>query len=339
MTSIEIRPFTAADLDGAARLLAQRHARDRARTPDLPARFDEPDVVRPLLAAQLDGPLVHGVAAFQSDEMVGFLIGTASIPPPGAWWAGYGPRRSGEIAYAGYAASGLDQYDLYRAMYAALAPFFIQHGCFSQGIEVHAGDNAALAAWRSLGFGQVSTLSAGATDLVDVRDTPVPAGVTIRRAEVDDLDALLALGDELDRHQNRSPIFLPYLPEETHAGYRDVQRDLLANPANAHWVAYRGDSAVGMHTFHEQDSTELARVDRAVYLFVGVTASNERGTGLGGALLRRSMAWAREEGYERCTLHFLSSNLSAARFWTANGFRPLTHRLVRNVDERIAWTH
>jgi len=72
---------------------------------------------------------------------------------------------------------------------------------------------------------------------------------------------------------------------------------------------------------------------------MGVTAPDARGTGLGAALLRHSMDWARDEGYTRCTLHFLTANLAAARFWLRHGFQPLTEELVRRVDDRIAWAH
>jgi GNAT superfamily N-acetyltransferase len=94
-----------------------------------------------------------------------------------------------------------------------------------------------------------------------------------------------------------------------------------------------------MQTFHEQDFAELARPEQSVYLFIGVTSPEVRGGGVGTALMRRSMEWARAEGYKRCTLHFLSANIPAARFWLKNGFRPLTQRLVRQVDERLPWAN
>lgn len=32
-----------------------------------------------------------------------------------------------------------------------------------------------------------------------------------------------------------------------------------------------------------------------------------------------------------------STNLLASRFWPRLGFRPIAYRLVRRVDQRIAW--
>jgi GNAT superfamily N-acetyltransferase len=132
-------------------------------------------------------------------------------------------------------------------------------------------------------------------------------------------------------------MFLPYIPEETNPGFRVYELELLAKPENAHWVAYRDGQAAGMQTFHEQDFAEMARPDRGVYLFFGVTAPEARGGGLGTAILRQAIDWAHGEGYERCTLHFLSANIAGARFWLASGFQPLTMQMVRQVDERLGW--
>jgi len=61
-----------------------------------------------------------------------------------------------------------------------------------------------------------------------------------------------------------------------------------------------------------------------------------RGTGVGPALLARSLASAREAGYDACLLHYLTAS-RAAPFWRGLGFRPVSHRLRRFVDERATW--
>jgi len=335
----EIRTFTEQDIDEAARLLAARHRRDRMRTPALSPRFDDAAAVRSGITAELAKPLTHGVVAVRDGDVEGFLIGTVSLPPASAWYAGFGPRRSGEIAYAGYAAAGSQPYELYRQMYAALAPFFVRYGAFAHAIEINAGDETAMMAWFSLGFGQAVTLAECDTAPAHGKDTPTPAGVEMHQARTEDIEVVLKLADDLGRHHNGAPIFLPYLPEETDPGFRAYQLELLAKPENLHWVAYRDREAVGMQTFHKQDFAELARPDRSIYLFLGVTAPEERGAGLGSAILAHAMRWAREQEYERCTLHFFSANIAGARFWLGHGFRPLAHRLVRQLDERIAWAN
>jgi hypothetical protein len=49
------------------------------------------------------------------------------------------------------------------------------------------------------------------------------------------------------------------------------------------------------------------------------------------------MAWAQDEGYQWCALHFAAANIVGANFWLGHGFRPIEHRLRRHIDERIAW--
>jgi GNAT superfamily N-acetyltransferase len=334
----KIREMSTTDLDGAARLLAERHQADRARTPSLSARFDDPAAVRPQIEAALSQPLAKGVVALLGDEPAGFLIGDVSLPPPTAFYAGFLPPRSGQIAYEGYAATGPEPSETYRAMYAALAPHFLAYGAYGHMIEINAGDDTALDAWFSLGFGEMFTLAVRDTTPVETAPSAAPERLEIHQAGSEDIEVVMKLADDLARHHNASPVFMPYLPE-TFAAMREYQVKLLADPANAHWIGYRDGQPVAMQTFHAQDFAELARPERSVYLFLGVTAPEARGGGAGTAVLRHAMGWARNAGYERCTLHFFPANLSGARFWLGNGFQPLTQRLVRSVDERIAWAN
>jgi hypothetical protein len=62
-------PFEAEHLSGAARLLAERHARHRRAEPLLPAIED----FEPYVAAELQGG--SGAVAVRGDEVVGYLVG------------------------------------------------------------------------------------------------------------------------------------------------------------------------------------------------------------------------------------------------------------------------
>jgi GNAT superfamily N-acetyltransferase len=152
----------------------------------------------------------------------------------------------------------------------------------------------------------------------------------------EDIDTVMDLAIALWRHHGGSPIFLPQLPEAA-GPMRAYQLDLLANPANGFWVAHRDGRPVGMQTFHGQTHAPMARPEPGVYLFEGFTHAEGRGGGVGTALLRHCMDWARDAGYEFCTLHYFSTNISGARFWLRSGFRPVVERLSRRIDQRIAW--
>ncbi len=331
---IEVAPLGEADLAAAAELLAARHRADRGRAPALPPAFEDSSATRGLLSKALAEPDTTGVVARQSGQVTGFLLGSPVLPPPTAFWANFLHPRSARIPYEGHAAAGDAATEVYREMYAALAPRWVQQGCLTHYIEVQADDATALGAWFTLGFGQDITLAVRETG--PVHGAATPAGVEFHQAAVEDLDVVMPLVHGLGRHHSTSPIFLPFLPE-TLASWRSHQRELLEVPTNAHLIAYRDGRALGIQTFNPPDYTAMARPDRSTYLFEGFTEADERGGGVGTALLNHTMGWAREAGHELCTLHYMSANLSGARFWQRHGFRPLTHRLTRVIDPRVVW--
>jgi hypothetical protein len=57
---------------------------------------------------------------------------------------------------------------------------------------------------------------------------------------------------------------------------------------------------------------------------------------VGAALFARTMEWAREMGYDDCTVNYFTAS-RAARFWQGVGFRPVTYWMRRILDDRIAW--
>jgi GNAT superfamily N-acetyltransferase len=335
---ITTTPFTEVHLDEAAALLADRPQRDRERQPALPAAFSDPATTRPLLAGLLADPTPRGVAALDSGgRLAGYLFGGMGLPAPTMRFAGFVRPRFGRIGYADHAARAGEELDVYRALYAALAPGWVERGLFTHYIEASATDEAALAAWFSLGFGQDLALAvrdsgpvAGASDAV--------TGLEFHQAGPEDMGVVWPLLEALARHHASSPIFLPDLPE-THMEQRAYQQHLLEDPAAAHWLAYRDGTAVALQTFMAPNVPPLALPERSVYLYQGITDAAARGAGVGAALLDRSLAWAREAGYERCLLHFFTANLAGARFWLGQGFQPLSYRLHRQIDERISWAN
>src|SRR4051794_16806894 len=69
VTRPEILPFRDEHLEGAARLLAERHARHREVEPTLPADVD----FAAEIAKERDG--LPGAVALDGDEVVGYLVG------------------------------------------------------------------------------------------------------------------------------------------------------------------------------------------------------------------------------------------------------------------------
>ena len=332
---LEIVALTAANLDDAARLLAGFHRQVRETAPELQERFTTPDEVRPVLQQLIENPDTTGVAALRDGRMTGFLAGAIALPSPQDSMSLFVRPRSAVVGYGGCAVEPADGYELYRSLYAALAPAWTARGCFTHYVTVPADDRQALEAWSSLGFGQ--DLVSGVRDTGPVQAAGPAAAVEVHQAGPEEIGEVLRLITDLYRYHAGPPMFQPYLPE-TEADVRRAHEALLAGPTGAHWLAIRDGRAVGLQDFTPASvRSPLAIVEDSTYLRHGYTDAGARGGGVATALLDRSMVWARDAGYRYCTINWFSGNLLAARFWRRSGFRPLSYRLVRIVDERIAW--
>ena len=346
--AVHIVPFAAAHVEAAAELLAVRHRADRARSPELAARWEDGATARPAVQESLTESGSSGVAAMRDGRLIGYLIGALTIPVPGSVLASYVRPRSVAVGYAGHAAEPGGGFDIYREMYAALAPRWLSAGCFSHYIKLPAGDRQAVDAWWSLGFGQES--------IYGVRDTTedAPAGapadtqqdartpgmrgwkVEVRRAGPDDGAVVLELLGRLERYHADAPVFRPYLAESA-AQRLAPHAQHLADPDACSWLAHIDGRPVGVQMYVRPSEDELDVPVRCIHLIEAYTERDVRGGGVGSALLRHAMRWAWEAGYERCMVDWVSPNLSGGRFWLRSGFRPVSTWLVRHVDERIAW--
>jgi GNAT superfamily N-acetyltransferase len=332
--TLRIVPFAPEHLEAAAELLAERHRRDRAREPRLPATFESPEATRPLIEHAFDTPGARGVVAFRNGAPAGYLVAAPQLLPQTHAMSQFFPIRGAFSWYPHHAvAPGEDAYTVYRAMYARLADELVRSGLFAHFIEAPASDAGVQDTLFSLGFGR--DLCAAVREV----DRPVPSGaaVDVHVASTEDTEVVLALVHELTLHHALSPIFLPAVPEARPA-QRELQQNLLADPANAHFVAYREGRAVGMQTFMARGLLNpMCAPEASVYLFQGIVSRDARFGGVGKALLARTMAWASEQGYRYCSLHYATANLEGAAFWTSQGFEPLSYRLCRRIDERVLW--
>ena len=204
-----IVPFAGEHLDGAASLLAERHRAHRAVEPGLDPRYEDADAARSEIEEILGSDGASGVAAVSEDTLAGFLVGR----PHDATWG-----RNIWVDPAGHAA---DDPELVRDLYAAAAERWVADGLTSHYAMVPATDADLVDAWFRLGFGHQHVHA--------IREAPgageifeAPAGLTLRLARRDDLDALARIDVALPAHQALSPVFsrLP-LPtvEDTRAEY------------------------------------------------------------------------------------------------------------------------
>ena len=339
MARVTVRAFGRGDLDGAAALVAEAHRGDRERHPVLAEALSSVGEARGLLAKRLEGERTDAVAAVDGEVLAGFAIGERSSgAPPDSYMGQLSTPRSASIGSRGHGvAGGYDANVICRLLYRELAADWAAAGYFHHSVSIIASDERLQEAWFNLGFGRHVSVA--------VREGTGPVAgaeaedVDIRAAGSEDVNVLLELARTLGLHHLDSPMFMywPVLPEHD-AMASGFFSALLEDEGNPHFVAYRNGAPVGLTSFLKQGFTPPhMSLEGNIYLFMGIVEPEAQDGGVGRALLDHGMAWARGEGYERCTLHVLSANYSGEPFWFANGFEPVEYSLERHLDERVAW--
>jgi GNAT superfamily N-acetyltransferase len=262
------------------------------------------------------------VAALRGGELAGFLA--AWVLPE------FKGRRTVYSPEWGNAARHGESRRVYEAMYAHLSARWVADGCGTHLIGALAHDRAAIEGWHWLGFGMIA---ADAVRGLDAVPGPV-ADVVLRRGRVEDAHTARALDEALRRHLASAPTFL--FDEEEGEDGDAVAAGWLRDPANALWLAYRDTEVVaGMKIGPANPNACTLIRDEGTASIVGAfTVPEARGGGIAAALLNRSLAWARDEGYVRCAVDFEPMNVLAAHFWTRY-FQPICYALIRHVDERV----
>lgn len=332
MTTLQLIPFGETHLDDATVLLAARQRRDRLRVPALPPRYTEPEGARAALLTAWHEPQAYGVAAVRDGQLVGFLI---AAPDLAEIWG-----RSVWIRYSGHALARTEGADLYRDLYAALAPHWLARGCFAHYIELPADDRPALDAWSALSFGWQQAYALRDFSAAEPPPRQLDPSITIRRAVPFDLDVVVEMQRILFDHLGQSPVFSVRLPE-TYPTWPAKFTEALANPEAAIWLAERDGRTLGAVEYVPlpTDDAALDVPERCCYLALAATRAEERGRGISTALALHGLQEARNSGYTACMTDWRTANLPSSRLWPRLGFRPFEYRLTRLIDDRIAWAH
>jgi GNAT superfamily N-acetyltransferase len=312
-----IRPFEAADLPAAGRLLASRHAAHRIAHPLLPVRYEDPATALAEVTALWQAGGASGAVAVDRDQLTGFLIGAAK--PGGSW----GPNVWVEAA--GHAT---EDPETVRDLYGLAARSWVAAGHTAHYALVPAHDADLVDAWFRLGFGRQHVPAI--RDLSAVPD-PAPG---IRPARRDDIDMLARLDLTLPEHQRDSPVFSGEQPPDLDEARADWARD-IDDPAYTTFVAERDGrvlgSAVGCAAARSGIHRGLALPDNAGFLGFAAVFPDARGSGAGRALGEAVIGWAAAAGFDSIVTDWRSTNLLSSRIWPRLGFAETFVRLHRLV--------
>jgi GNAT superfamily N-acetyltransferase len=313
MPEIEFQPLEDEQLDAAAALLADRHARHRESEPLLPDISD--------FRAQLERDLEHarasGVVATRGDDVVAYVIGRVQEDPL------LGGVR-GIVDFAGCAAAD-GETEAVRDLYAALAARWVAAGATRHLALIPATDEALIDPWLRLAFG-VQYIWA-------VRETapmkPIEADVEIRPGTPDDLELVARLDRTLYEHQAGSPSFsgltIP-TDEEFRSDWSDLWDD---RDVYTHFVAEREGRPVGHAILYRRPTGDLRVPEDNIDLSHAATLPAAQRSGVSIALMGHVLTWAHEHGFRSMTTDWRSVNLLSSRHWPGRGFRPTFYRLYR----------
>ena len=317
MPALEIQAFSDQHLEGAARLLEERHARHRAEEPLLREDADFRAEVETLLAREG----ASGAAALREGRVVGYLLGTRrddSVWGANVW-----------VEAAGHAVEDAEDA---RDLYAAAAEVWVDQGRTRHYVLVPASDGALVDAWFRVGFG--GQHAHGIREVPARTEVAVPDGFEIRHPEESAIEALIDLDLALPRHQANAPVFSPR-PLPSREDSRQEWLDTLAGGDEEVLIGYLNDKPVACWAVtpieRSGEHTGLARPARAAFLGFAVTLPEARGSGIGVALTDACFEWAAEHDYPTMVTDWRETNLLASRFWPRRGFRRMFLRLYRSI--------
>ena len=305
---MQIIDFTEAHAEQAMRLAQAAYEEERARVPALPD-MQVPDL-RPFAKNNL------GVAAFEGEEMLGFLCAQGPLKKV----FGTTPVRGVWSPVHANAAVG-DKARLYHRMYQAAAQKWVKAGALAHCVTLYAHDEAAKQAWFTYGFGMRCI---DAIELIEA-NTPMPEGDFLelpreRAGEVYDL------WNALNNHLGDSPCFMRY---------RSKSRALVAKTFTRARVftARREGEVVAYMKIRDNGETFASHAPDMMHVCGASALPEVRGTGLYANLLRYAEATLAKEGYARLGVDYESFNPTALYFYPKH-FDVYTNSLVRRIDER-----
>ena len=201
-------------------------------------------------------------------------------------------------------------------------------------IRVPARDTTAARVLLAHGLAPAATVAIrptgraiGGSDLTDAEAAPDadPPGVTIRRAGLDDVVAILDLAaEEMQYESGLSQIVAR--PNQRTLMRPEVLESLSVDEPWT-WIASEAGRVVGVLRLLNPDAARWivpvsGRQPSAYLALLSVTAA-ARGRGIGAALVLRAHAEADAAGMAAIVLHYGTFNPLSVPFWSRMGYRPL----------------
>ncbi len=310
--------FTAAHNDRAMQIAKRDYETERGFVPDLPVISEVPDFKR-----YAENGL--GVAAFEGENMVGFLC---SVKP---FQHAFGSTDAVGV-FSPMGANGAinahgapkNRAEIYALMIQAAGEKWASAGATSQAVSLYAHDTSVQEQFFRYGYG-LRCIDA----IRGMEELEAPPCLEYDFAEVkpDELLEILPLDHLLDAHMAASPTFI-LRPSDTPETFLKK-----AAHFNSIYMAARHNGQMVAYIRAELDD-ETFICDTPGYLHIksAFCLPEHRGKGLHKTLLSMMVHKLKTQGYTRLGVDFESINPTAYGFWLKY-FKAYTHSVVRRIDE------
>jgi GNAT superfamily N-acetyltransferase len=156
--------------------------------------------------------------------------------------------------------------------------------------------------------------------------------VKVRQATLEDVPALVALFQELDRMQSDWRVFTPRpgFYDEVGLKYREAM-----NTENAVVLVAEDEGEIVGMAYGEVRIPSRFSDERALELSGVVVRTGYRGRGVGRALIQEAARFAGELGVEWVELKTFAPNQGAMAFWEGLGFTPRVVQMTQGTKALV----
>lgn len=268
-----------------------------------------------------------GIAGYEDGQMKGYLIGKIKIEPSG--------ERQIWMPYEGIAIDDTVDEAFIMALYTEASKVWLLNGLFKHYAILPCDDPRYISAFQRLSFAYEQVH--GILNLQDYRPFENILDLKIRNATSEDAALLEKMADIIFSYQNQSPVYAVALPEvvaDIRKGYKDLVNDEEAEI----YIAEQEGVAKAFQVFFPCD-VDLMIPDKSMELSIAGTWSNEMGNGIGKSIMNDSVRHYMAQGYEHFIADWRITNIASSTFWEKCGFKPVAHRMYRQIDQRISWAN
>ena len=263
-----------------------------------------------------------GVAAFENEEMIGFLC--CCEPFDNAFRAT--DVRGIFSPMGANAAVSKNRPQIYAAMYQAAGEKWIKTGAVSHAICLYAHDEELQQQFFRYGFGLRCLDAIRPMELIHCEFC---AGYDLVELPEAEYHFIYPLHLALYQHYRESPFFMNREPE--------TQEEFAVSSMQEgarYFVAKQNGKICAFVKISVPGETFVARGDTYRHIRGAYCLPEHRGKGLYQNLLNFTISVLKREGYTKLGVDFESFNPTARGFWLKY-FTAYTNSVVRRIDERI----